>query len=385
MPLMSAGSDMDHAITGRYADGHRAIAWPVTVEVHASHLSISPSAPGASRGTINWPFEDVVILDDFGPRGARFARTSHADARLTIDGGDSIARLSTRAPKLLKAIPPHRRPSARLLAITFAALGSLVGAYFAMPHLTGPIANALPDRWFEAIGRSAVEQIAWMLSDDETATCEDPTALEALNGLVLQLSASLEDPPNVTIHVIDGEMVNAFAAPGGHIAILRGLIEFSEDPAELVGVVAHELAHAATRDAERGLVHQVAQDAVSRVLIGDASGITEGLGLAAQFLLQLSYSREVEAAADQLAIEMLSAAGLRTDGLATFFQRLDDAPIDQNKESQEESSFGSIMPDILSTHPPSAARAARAAESGSGGVSGLTETQWQAIRSMCDD
>lgn len=384
MPSMSAGSEMDPAITGRYADGVRAVAQRVEIEVLANRLRISFSENDRTQKTVDWPRDDTVLLDDFGARGARFARTSLADARLMIDGGASRDRLMVRAPEIFSAVPPNRRPSFGLLAVTFLALGSLVGAYFGMPYLTGPVARALPDSWFNEIGRNAVEQIGWVLSDRAEATCEDPAGTEALSQLVRRLGMSLDEAPQVTIHVINGDMVNAFAAPGGHLVILRGLIDYAEDPAELVGVLAHELAHAVSRDAERGLIGQVGQDVVSRVLIGDASSLAEGLGLAAQFLLQLSHSREVEAAADELAFEMLTAAGLRTDGLASFFERLDTVPEDQNKESQEERQIGSVLPDILSTHPPTAQRAARAAELGNEGETGLTDAQWQAIRNMCE-
>jgi len=385
MPSTSVVSDVTTQITGRYADGVQAISRRVLIELSADALHISDAEASADDNGFmaTWPFDDVVLLDDFGQRGVRFGRVSLADPRLTVDGEGSTEQLRTHAPAIFKAIPPRRRPSLRLLAVTFLAIGSLVGTYFALPYLTGPVAMALPASWFEEIGRSSVEQIGWVLSDDDKVTCEDDAATQALESLVARLGASLKDPPAVMIHVINGEMVNAFAAPGGHIVILRGLIDFAEDPAELVGVVAHELAHAASRDAERGLVHQIGRDVLTRVLIGDASSIAEGLGVAAQFLLQLSHSRDVEAAADASAIEMLTAAGMRTDGLATFFERLESTSDDEDDEAAESESE-SFLPDILSTHPPSAERAMRAARAGHGGAAGLTDAEWQVIGQMCD-
>ena len=383
-PSISAVSDVTAAITGRYADGVQAISRPVVVEASGNALRLfDPDAPAGENAQIDvWPFDDVVLLDNFGRRGARFGRVNSADPRLTVDGEEAVERLRAQAPSIFKAIPPRRRPSLRLLALTFLAIGSLVGTYFALPYLTGPVAMALPATWFEEIGRTSVEQIGWVLSDDDKVMCEDDAASVALHSLVERLGASLDDPPAVMIHVVNGGMVNAFAAPGGHIVILRGLIDFAEDPAELVGVVAHELAHAASRDAERGLVHQVGRDVLKRVLIGDASTVAEGLGVAAQFLLDLSHSREVEAAADALAIEMLTAAGMRTDGLASFFERLE--PRADNDEDEGEAASESFLPDILSTHPPSAERAIKAAQAGAGGEAGLTDAEWQAIGRMCD-
>ena len=374
-----AVSDMAEQITGRYADGVQAISRRVSISVSADAIRISDVSDGQAL-IATWPIDDIVLLDHFGSGGARFGRVSEADPRLTIDGGEAADQLRAQAPSIFKAIPPRRRPSVRLLAVTFLALGSLVGAYFALPHLSGPIATALPASWFDEIGRRSVEQIGWFLADSDNAICRDDTAEQALDALVARLGASLEAPPAATIHVIDGDMVNAFAAPGGHIVILRGLIDFAEDPAEVVGVIAHELAHTVSRDAERGLVSQVGQDVLTRVLIGDASSLAEGLGMAAQFLLQLSHSRDVEAAADTLAIEMLVDAGLRTDGLVSFFARL--VPVIEDEVADEDGAE-SLIPNILSTHPPSAERAAKAEQAGEGGEAGLTPAEWRAIGEIC--
>ena len=155
-----------------------------------------------------WPIDAVMLLDDCGHNGVRFGLADLADPRLTIEDGAAVARLRELAPQIFKAIPPRRRPSVPLLAVTFLAIGSLIGAYFAMPYLTGPIAGALPDTWFEEIGRTSVEQIGWMLSDEEDSLCEDDDALRALESLTARLAASLDDPPNVTLHVVNGGMVN---------------------------------------------------------------------------------------------------------------------------------------------------------------------------------
>ena len=49
------------------------------------------------------------------------------------------------------------------------------------------------------------------------------------------------------VHVLRGGMVNAFAAPGGHIFVLESLLHWNQSPEELAGILAHEIEHVKQR------------------------------------------------------------------------------------------------------------------------------------------
>ena len=87
-------------------------------------------------------------------------------------------------------------------------------------------------------------------------------------------------------------------------------------------------------------------------------------------LVTLSYSRSDESAADARGVALLEATGLSTNGLSSFFLRL-----------AEHSDMGTLMPDLLSTHPRPTDRAA--ATPGHDGRRALTAPQWQAVKAMC--
>jgi predicted Zn-dependent protease len=145
--------------------------------------------------------------------------------------------------------------------------------------------------------------------------------------------------------VIDSEMANAFAIPGGFIFVHRGILERAESASELAGVLAHEIGHVVER-------HGLEQMAKSRntntavgliyVLLGRAPGAAEQVALqVAGSAWMAKHSREAEREADRVAVLYLARAGLDPRGMPRFFQRLLD----------EERTNPNALLAWVSTHP----------------------------------
>lgn len=126
--------------------------------------------------------------------------------------------------------------------------------------------------------------------------------------------------------VIDSEMPNAFAIPGGFIFVNRGILERAASASELAGVLAHEIGHVVER-------HGLEQMAKARntntavgliyVLLGRAPGAAEQVALqVAGSAYMAKHSREAEREADRVAVVYLARAGLDPRGMPRFFQRL---------------------------------------------------------------
>jgi beta-barrel assembly-enhancing protease len=155
-----------------------------------------------------------------------------------------------------------------------------------------------------------------------------------------------------TFFIVNADMINAFAVPGGYIYINRGLIERAANLSEVAGVVAHEIGHVEYR-------HGVAQmERMQRanigltaafILLGRApSGVEQAaieLGGSAIFA---RYSREAEHEADAFGIPVLIAAGINPNGLVTMFQKLLE---DQQRRP-------SAVEQWFSTHPTTQERIA---------------------------
>jgi predicted Zn-dependent protease len=130
-----------------------------------------------------------------------------------------------------------------------------------------------------------------------------------------------------TFYVVNSDVVNAFAIPGGHIYVNRGLIERADNMSELAGVLAHEIGHVVERHGIEQM--QKAQNAntalavVYGVLLGrNPSGVEQAgiqVGGSAVFA---SYGRQAEREADAVAIGYMVRSGINPNGMVTFFQKL---------------------------------------------------------------
>ncbi|MEE1554855.1 MAG: M48 family metalloprotease, partial [Alphaproteobacteria bacterium] len=127
--------------------------------------------------------------------------------------------------------------------------------------------------------------------------------------------------------ILNTQIVNAFALPGGFVYITRGLLALASSEAELAGVLSHELAHVTARHgAERRGAQQIAQLGLLLGAVGlQAAGLPSDLmqiGQTAAMAAIKGYSREHEFEADTLGVRYMSRAGYNADAMASFLGSL---------------------------------------------------------------
>ena len=161
-----------------------------------------------------------------------------------------------------------------------------------------------------------------------------------------------------TFRVMDSDVVNAFALPGGYVYVTRGLMTHLNNEAQLAMVLGHEIAHVAARhSSQQAAKQQLGQLAlIGGALGGQAAGLPGGdilqLGGQAAQLLFLKYSRENESESDELGVEYSEKAGFASAEGAEFFRSLE--------RIQQQS--GQALPTFLSTHPDPGGREQRIQE-----------------------
>ncbi|EAR49802.1 hypothetical protein OG2516_08608 [Oceanicola granulosus HTCC2516] len=325
-----------------------------------------------------WPYDEIRRLrDQAGGDQAVLRLADDPVRRLVLSAADDIRLVRSRARRLDRA--PRVRGRGRLAAWGVAAVASVALIVLVLvPALADRLAAFLPPGGERALGEATYEQIRNALGDDmmPLEVCDAPEGRAALAALEARLTegAGLEVP--LTVHVLDHEMANAFALPGGHIVFFRGLIEEAARPEEVAAVFAHEIGHVAARDPTRIALRSAGSIGVIGLLLGDFAGGALVLVLTNQ-LIRADYTREAEAAADAFAHRRLLAADLPPDGVATFFERLLD-----ETGAPEPHSFARH----LSSHPAMGDRiaAARAATpEGRVFSPALDADQWAALQAIC--
>lgn len=191
----------------------------------------------------------------------------------------------------------------------------------------------------------------------------DPEITEYLNTLGYQLVSHAKTYTyNFSFFPIRNKTLNAFAMPGGFIAVHTGTIVSAKNESELAGVLGHEIGHVSQRHIARIFEAQKSNLALTlgsvllAVLAARAGGSSGGdaasaivLGSqAAMIQNQLNYSQDAEREADRIGLQTLSNAGFDPRGMEAFFKRLQF-----NNRFYE-----SAAPAYLSTHPLTTSRIA---------------------------
>ena len=160
--------------------------------------------------------------------------------------------------------------------------------------------------------------------------------------------------------VLNSDIVNAFAMPGGYIYISRGLLALASDEAELAAVLAHEIGHlTALHHGERQGQDLLAQLLVAGLGIAAGRQAADVGGMVAGGVLR-GFSREQELQSDDLGIRYMARAGFDPGAMAAFLRKLRAEGRLQAKRRRESPDSVDAF-NYLATHPAPQARVSRAA------------------------
>ena len=108
---------------------------------------------------------------------------------------------------------------------------------------------------------------------DEFDPIDPEITTAAVQEIVDRFNENLDSTFQYKLHILDHEMVNAFATLDGNIYLMRGLIEFAETPEVLAAVIAHEMGHIEHRDFETRLTRNISISALEMIVTGGNSNL----------------------------------------------------------------------------------------------------------------
>ena len=123
--------------------------------------------------------------------------------------------------------------------------------------------------------------------------------------------------------VLDSNVVNAFAAPGGYVHVTRGALAVIESEAELAGVLAHEAAHVTRKHTLKALQKSMGMDlAQNQASFTVGSALFEAVAGQAAKAVLAGFGQSEELEADQVGIEIAARVGYQAAGLTNFLGTL---------------------------------------------------------------
>lgn len=312
-----------------------------------------------SDGRMVWiSWEECQVMEKAGRLGriaGLHATDSLADSvpfSLLVDEEACFSEIKEAWSRAMPASAQRRLdPEMRLVGLKLAALGLgvlglLVCLYFVYANLYWIVPIQFDVRMGEILHTTSFAQ---------QGNCQDAS----LQGFVAKAQEALrlpEDRLEHPIQVVPGTTVNAFAIPGGRIYLHQGLLARSQSPDEILGVIAHEMAHSELRHSTRQIWQGMAFALVLSMTF-DPGAI---LDIASQ-LANLKYSREFEREADQQAVQRLHRIGVSPVHLESLLRRIAPANADSAldflsshpmgeerfRTFREQALPGNILPDTL--------------------------------------
>lgn len=304
---------------GFYLDGKTADRRQAVIHITPTGLQVTTK----NGQTFFWSYEEIRQTQGYyAGEQVRLERGAEISETLLIFDEAFLVSLHRLAPGLTRHFHDPTRRSTRALLTFFAALAAIgiagVLYLWGIPMAAALIAARVPVSWEERLGEAVVNHLAL-----PEKRCTDRTRTRRIDEIVKSLLGPLPKLPyTFRIIVVDDPTLNAFAAPGGYIVLFRGLLEKTQSPEELAGVLAHELQHILQRHATQTLLRHASTGLLLSAIMGDISG-TSAYGLeAARTLGTLRYSRSNEEEADAGGLRMLFQAGIDPAGMISFFETM---------------------------------------------------------------
>ena len=353
-----------------YFDGETARQQRVEVEIGTGALGIFNRAGLLAR----WDYETLrrVPGTPRDPGSIEVTPTFHSDERLRLDGRGAAKALRGVHRKVDKRPPANRRAIVRALGWTGAAIAAMGFIVFvAIPALAPQIAAMVSQEREIAMGEKVEKLITKVGLIGEV--CENPEGRAALDKMTAKLTEKMDLRIPVRVDVVQADIVNAIAMPGGRVLIFSPMLDQSESADEVAGVLAHEIGHVQLSHPMNEAIRSSASAGVIGLFFGDFAGAGMMAGIGEQ-LLNATHTREAEREADRFAVERMTAANASSADMAKFFTRM-----------REKHGEGSLFGGYMASHPSFSEREAMLTKASVPSPNAiLSETEWQALRDICE-
>lgn len=323
--------------SGTFYDGKSANKYPVRLRLTPEQLELV--FPDGHQ--IQW-FYNALQLSKTGATGpVRLERsTANPDIvpeAVVIENPHFLHEAHRVAPGALGNVwnQPHKRSLRYMLMIlALVVIPPLIFAIwvYAIPAMTNAVADQIPTKWEEKLGQDYFQTLF-----KKSIKEPDPQVRKALDAIAKRLLSAVPDQSyHFRIHVHPSKTVNALALPGGTIVVFQGLINATETPEELAGVLAHEFQHVLKRHSTRNIVRSEAINLFGMIVSGNSDSMTNVILQAGNVLEHLRYSRELESQADAEGMKMMLAAHVDPRGMVRVFEKLEEAQRRQLKSMKQD-------------------------------------------------
>lgn len=320
VPNMSQTTGIYNGHNSSYFDGDTPLPRTVTLMVDMQAYVLEIGLPDSLAAGVRWPLNEIRQLEDTaGKDGVILRWTADPLARLHL----SDLSVLNHMHKLHRRAPPKGRGRLAVWALgAVAAVAVQIGVL--VPLLADRLATFVPPVGERALGEATFVQIRQALAGTglpPLPICDNEAGVAALEEMLVALGVERDTDDAIKVFVLDHEMVNAFALPGGYVVFFRGMIDAAKSPNEIAAVLGHEVGHVVNRDPTRHALRSAGSIGILGLLFGDFAGGAAVLFLTEK-LISANYAQAAESGADEFAYTALEDAGVSPAALGDMFERL---------------------------------------------------------------
>lgn len=330
-----------------YFDGISPRAQRVLVTIHDAFFTFTvPSTDNDGAITtqyLEFYIEDCHVQAKLGS-GKRLIDLPD-DSRLETDFQHLEAHLPQKTSNSFWRAVHYAETHKSMIAIAFVGivLASLLLLKYGVPVAAKYAAMATPPNIEHDLGKQTLETLDHEKLGYFTASELPIAKQQAIHNALTALCKKTNNCPSYQLNFRKSPTLgaNAFALPGGYLVLTDELVALAKNNDEIIAVLAHELGHVKERHALRQTLQGTISGLIVIAITGDVSSIAAGLPA---IMLNMSYSRELEAEADVYSLQSLKTACIPTKSFATLLLRL------------ETSHDGASVPEMISSHPDTKTR-----------------------------
>jgi Zn-dependent protease with chaperone function len=300
--------------------------------------------------SLNIPLNSLEVGFEEGGSGIYFSNAAQPDVSIFTRNQAILRHPAIKSHPQVAAVL-GRREVQKALRLTLYFLGVCVVVTWlgslALGAMTRAIAARVPPAWEEKTGKDAIGEL-----QQEGLLLTNSNVVAQLEVLATPLVKVL--PPghrDLKFYVADNPLPNAFALPGGHVVVNAGLLQLADKPEELLGVLAHELAHQTRRHAIRRNIAAAGPMVIFGVFLHGQSRSGNLLALGSGVMVFQGFSQDYEMEADETGWDYLVAANIDPRGLIWMLRK-----IETNAAAR---ALGGIAPQAFQSHPAFDKRIAR--------------------------
>lgn len=297
--------------------GNEVISGRLFVDRRGAHFQsefLSEEIP-AGRVEVEWSENDdrVYVRDSARPELQIYTTDQSI---LNSDALPQFAEAGTR----IRSTLGHRELYRRLRLIGYFVLGFACVMWLcslATGAMVRSLAKRVPANWEKDFGASVVEEF-----QSDAALVEHSNQAVRLAKLAEPLLKVVPlGDAKVKFFVVDDPDANAFALPGGYVVVNTGLLDISEKPEEVLGVLAHELAHVTQKHYAQKIISMSGPLVIFGVFLHTKSGVVNLLSQGSGMMIAQGFSQEYETEADDIGWQYLVAANIDPRGMISTFRK----------------------------------------------------------------